>query len=147
FWTVAPQSWRLLYQDSGAWRDVTARGPYGRRTNTFTPLEFAPVKTMALRIEVVLAPDAPPALAEWRVGPESELAPPADLSVKETFRLDADVLEWSVALTNPGPRHVEIGDLTVPFNLAERTGARGDIYTKKLLRHALVAGHGSWVYW
>jgi hypothetical protein len=147
FWTVAPQSWRLLYQQNGAWTEVAAQGPYGRQTNTFTPLDFAPVKTMALRIEVVLAPDAPPALAEWRVGPEPELASPSDLAVKETFRLDADVLEWAVALTNPGPREVEIGDLAVPFNLAERTGARGDIYTKKLLRHALVAGHGSWAYW
>ena len=35
----------------------------------------------------------------------------------------------------------------MPFNFAERTGARGDIYTKKLLRHAFVGGHGSFVYW
>ena len=25
--------------------------------------------------------------------------------------------------------------------------ARGDIYTRKLIRHAYVAGHGSWAYW
>ena len=51
----------------------------------------------------------------------------------------------------PGERQrrgpVEIGDLAVPFAFAERAGARGDIYTKKLLRHSLVAGHGSWIYW
>ncbi len=35
----------------------------------------------------------------------------------------------------------------MPFNFAERTGARGDIYTRKLLRHSFVGGHGSWVYW
>jgi hypothetical protein len=35
----------------------------------------------------------------------------------------------------------------VPFNFAERTGSRGDIYTKKLLRHAYIGGHGSFVYW
>lgn len=35
----------------------------------------------------------------------------------------------------------------MPLPFAERTGARGDVYTKKLLRHALLAGHGSWVYW
>ena len=35
----------------------------------------------------------------------------------------------------------------MPFNFAERTGARGDIYTRKLLRHSYVGGHGSWVYW
>ena len=105
------------------------------------------MKTFALRIEVVLAPEAPPALAEWRVGPDPALAPPDDLSVDERFSLAADAIDWTITLRNPGPRTVEIGDLAVPLNLAERTGARGDIYTKKLLRHALVAGNGSWVYW
>ncbi|HEX6463221.1 MAG TPA: DUF5695 domain-containing protein, partial [Vicinamibacterales bacterium] len=134
-------------QQDSQWKEVAPTGPYGRETNTFTTVEFAPVKTMALRIEVVLAPSAPPALAEWRVGPDAAIAPPSDLRVKETFTLNADVLEWTIGLTNPGSREVEVGDLAVPFPVAERTGARGDIYTKKLLRHALVAGYGSWVYW
>ena len=50
-------------------------------------------------------------------------------------------------LANESGRPLEIGDLAVPFNFAERTGARGDIYTRKLLRHSFVAGHGSWIYW
>ena len=58
-----------------------------------------------------------------------------------------DVLEWTIVLANQADRPVEIGDLAVPFAFAERAGARGDIYTKKLLRHSLVAGHGSWIYW
>ena len=155
FWTVAPQAWRLLYQQSprpgsgqaGQWKEVTPQGPYGRETNAFTRVEFAPVKTMALRIEVTLAPEAPPALAEWRVGPEPALAPPADLAVDEAFTLNGEILEWTVTLANRGARPIEVGDLAVPFPFAERAGARGDIYTKKLLRHALVNGHGSWVYW
>jgi hypothetical protein len=158
FWTVAPQSWRLLYQDGGQWREVAAKGAYGRETNAFSAVEFVPVKTMALRIEVTMTPDAAPALAEWRVGPDPALAPSSDLAVHETFRLlpqtntdqhssDRDVLEWTITLTNEGSRPVEIGDLAVPFAFAERAGARGDIYTKKLLRHSLVAGHGSWIYW
>jgi hypothetical protein len=167
FWTVAPESWRLLYQDGSQWKPVTAAGPYGRQTNAFSTVEFAPVKTMALRVEVTMTPDATPALAEWRVGPEPALAPAADLSVVETFRLlppaatsqsprtntdqhssdQGDVLEWTIVLTNETDRPVEVGDLAVPFTFAERAGARGDIYTKKLLRHSLVAGHGSWIYW
>jgi hypothetical protein len=147
FWTVAPQSWRLLYQDAGQWKEVSATGSYGRQTGAYTTVEFAPVKTMALRIEVVLAPEAPPGLAEWRVGPDPEVAPPEDLHVTESFALDGGALNWTVTLTNPGTRDVQIGDLAVPFALAERTGARQDIYTKKLLRHALVAGNGSWAYW
>jgi hypothetical protein len=147
FWTVAPQSWRLLYQEGGQWKDVAATTAYGRQTNAFTPLEFAPVKTMALRLEVTMTPDATPALAEWRVGPDPALAPSSDLSVNETFNLKDDVLQWTIVLANESGRPVEIGDLAVPFTFAERAGARGDIYTKKLLRHSLVAGHGSWIYW
>jgi hypothetical protein len=155
FWTVAPQSWRVLYQDSstspgaggGQWKEVTAATAYGRELQTFTRVDFTPVKTMALRIEVVLAPDVPPALAEWRVGPDPPVSPPSDLSVDEAFRLDGDALVWTVTLSNPGERSIEVGDLGVPFPFAERAGARGDIYTKKLLRHALVNGDGSWIYW
>src|SRR5262245_20419957 len=147
FWTVAPQSWRLLYQTGGQWKEVAPSGPYGREVNRFTTVEFTPVKTMALRIEVTLSPDAPPALAEWQVGPDAAVAPAPDLKVAETFKLQDEALEWTVVLANEGSRPVEIGDLAVPLAFAERTGARGDIYTKKLLRHALVNGHGSWVYW
>ena len=147
FWTVAPRAWRLLYQQQGEWREVAPRGPYGVGVNAFTAVEFAPVTTMALRIEVTLGDGPPPALAEWRVGPPPSLAPPSDLHVGEQFALGPDALTWTIELENPGPRTVEIGDLAVPLEFAERTGARGDIYTKKLLRHALVNGYGSWVYW
>jgi hypothetical protein len=148
FWTIAPRSWRLLYQEAGEWKPVIARGAYATGVNTFVAVEFAPVKTVALRIEALPTPEAAPALAEWRVGAAPELAPPADLSVTESFQVDPDgSLTWKVALRNPGTRTVEIGDLAVPLPFAERAGARGDIYTKKLLRHSLVNGHGSWVYW
>jgi hypothetical protein len=147
FWTAPPQSWRLLYQDQGQWKEVTNKGSYGRNVNAFNAVEFAPVKTMALRVEVTMSPEAPPALAEWRVGPEPARAPASDLSVDETFALQDQTLEWTIVLKNPGTRTVEIGDLAVPFTFAERAGARGDIYTKKLLRHSLVNGHGSWAYW
>jgi len=116
-------------------------------TNAFTALEFAPVTTLAMRIEITLDAGATVGLAEWRVGPEPTIVPPDDLSVRETFTLDGDVLDWTIALANTGTRTVEIGDLAVPLPFAERAGARGEIYTRKLLRHALVAGHGSWVYW
>ncbi len=146
FWTAAPRSWRIVYQQDGAWHEVSARNEYGVQVSAFNAVEFAPVKTMALRIEVVLGDEAP-ALAEWRVGPPPALAPPADLRVDERFALDGDALTWTIALNNPGPRTVEVGDLALPLEFAERAGARADIYTHKLLRHAFVSGHGSWVYW
>ena len=147
FWTIPPDDWRLLYADGGEWKEVVPRGPYGRDAGMFTTVEFAPVKTLAMRIEVRMRAEATVALAEWRVGPEPELVPASDLHVEETFRFNGNALDWSIVLRNESSREVEIGDLAVPLNFAERAGARGDIYTHKLLRHALVAGHGSWVYW
>jgi hypothetical protein len=100
-----------------------------------------------MRLEVTMAPTANVALAEWRVGPEPELAPPSDLHVNQSFALDGDTLAWTISLANAGARPVEIGDLAVPSTLQERAGARGDIYTRKVMRHSLVAGYGSWIYW
>ncbi len=147
FWTAPPQSWRVLYQDGGEWKPVAARNAAGVETNVFTALEFAPVTTMAMRIEATMAKDATVTVAEWRVGADARIVPSPDLSAQQTFALAGDTLDWTITLTNESGRPLEIGDLAVPFNFAERTGARGDIYTRKLLRHAYVSGHGSWIYW
>ena len=42
FWTVPPQSWRVLYQSGGQWKPVEARGEYGRQTNTLRRLSDSP---------------------------------------------------------------------------------------------------------
>jgi hypothetical protein len=147
FWVRPPESWRLLYQEGGEWKEVAPRGEYGVQPDAFTAVAFGPVRTMAMRIEARMAKDATVSLAEWRVGDDPGVAPPADLKVNQAFALNGERLDWTITLENTGRRAVEIGDLAVPFNFAERTGARGDIYTKKLLRHAYVGGHGSFVYW
>lgn len=147
FWVRPPDSWRLLYQDAGEWKEVSPKGHYGVQTGQFTFLEFARVRTLAMRVEATVPADDSVSLAEWRVGPEPEVVPAAELHVTGAFTLDGDLLNWTITLANDSSRTVEIADLAVPFNFAERTGARGDIYTKKLLRHAFVGGHGSWVYW
>ena len=147
FWVAPPRSWRLLYQDSSQWREVAARGPYTVAANGFAIIEFAPVRTLALRIEATMPQEGAVSLAEWRVGPPPELGTPSDLAVTERFALGTDVLDWTITLTNRTARPVEIADLGVPLPFAERTPPRSDIYTRKLLRHSLIAGHGSWVYW
>lgn len=147
FWVAAPESWRLVYADGGQWKEVAARGPYGVQPGGFTSIEFTPVKTMAMRIEAQLAPESTVSIAEWRVGEDPGIAPPTDLNVSESFALNKDVLDWTITLRNDGRQTIEIGDLAVPFSFAERTGARGDIYTRKLLRHAFVGGHGSFATW
>ena len=147
FWVAAPQAWRLLYQDGSQWKEVAAHGLYPVAAGAFAVVEFTPVKTMALRIEVTMPRGAGVSVAEWRVGPAPRLAAPSDLAVTERFDLAQDVLDWTITLANQTERHVEVADLGVPLLFAERAGARGDIYTRKLLRHSFIAGHGSWVYW
>lgn len=142
-----PRSWRVLYQEGGEWKEVSARDPYGTAANTFTAVRFEPVRTLAMRVEVTMAAEATVGLAEWRIGPPPVLVPSSDLVVNQTFALEGDALAWTITLSNATDRVIEVGDVAVPFEFAERTGARGDIYTRKLLRHAYVAGHGSWVYW
>ena len=147
FWVQPPEAWRLLYQADGGWKEVAVRGSYGVQPNGFSTVEFSPVKTMAMRIEARLTPETTVSIAEWRVGSDPAIAAPEDLAVSHAFSLNGELLDWTITLRNPGKRSVEIGDLAVPFNFAERTGARGDIYTKKLLRHAYVGGHASFVAW
>jgi hypothetical protein len=147
FWVRPPKSWRLIYQENGQWKEVAAKGPYGVAPNAFSRIEFAPVKTMAMRIEATMAPDDTVSIAEWRVGADPKITPPKDLKVTQSFALNGEIVDWTISLQNDGTRPAQVGDLAVPLNFAERTGARGDIYTKKLLRHAFVGGHGSFVYW
>lgn len=146
FWVTPPPSWRLLFAEGSEWKEVAARTPYGREASTLTAVEFQPLRTLALRLEVTLAGE-PASLAEWRVGPDPAPEPPADLAVEGTFGLDDGTLEWTVTLANTSGHPLEVGDLAVPLPFAERVPPRADIYTRKLMRHALVAGHGSWVYW
>ena len=147
FWNAPPRSWRLLYLDAGEWKEVQATGAYTVAPSALAAVEFAPVKTIALRLEATLEGRGPVSLSEWAVGPDPELEPPGDLNVVQTFDLNGDALEWTIRLANRTTRPIEVADLAVPLAFAERAGARGEIYTKKLMRHALVSGHGSWVYW
>jgi len=50
-----PKSWRVLYQGAGGkFTSVTHRGGYGVRKDRFNRVEFEPVKTSAIKLEVVL---------------------------------------------------------------------------------------------
>jgi hypothetical protein len=147
FWVVPPKAWRILYQEDGQWKPVSARGAYGLAPNAMTSIEFDRVKTNALRLEATMEPNQAASIAEWQVGEPSALSEPDDLQVKESFALEGDALNWTITLTNKLNTQIEIGDLGVPLLFSERTPPRSDIYTKKLLRHALVAEYGSFVYW
>jgi hypothetical protein len=144
----APRSWRILYKAGDEWRPVQAATPYGDETLEFKVVRFAPVSTPAMRVEFKIAPNAQVGVAEWRVGPERTVVLPQDLTVNESFQLEGNQLNWTITLANNTDGPIEIGDLAVPTRMAEGTpGRRGDIYTQKLLRHSLIAGNNSWLYW
>lgn len=63
----APESWKLLYRAAGQWKPVEASGPFGTELDKFNTLQFRPVETDALRIEVQLKTAFSAGILEWRV--------------------------------------------------------------------------------
>ena len=63
-----PQSWRILYQNAqGQWLPVTGADGYPTEKGAACTVNFDPVKTKALRLEVVLPNDNSAGLFEWIV--------------------------------------------------------------------------------
>ena len=63
-----PQSWRILYQTAdGKWQPVTGADHYPTDKGTACTVNFDPVKTKALRLEVVLPVDNAAGLFEWSI--------------------------------------------------------------------------------
>ena len=63
-----PKSWRILYQDAqGQWLPVTGADGYPTEKGAACTVNFDPVKTKALRLEVVLPNDNSAGLFEWIV--------------------------------------------------------------------------------
>jgi hypothetical protein len=62
-----PASWRLLYREGERWRPVPAPSGYGVRRDAYNRVEFDPVKTATLRLEVTLQRDYSGGILEWRL--------------------------------------------------------------------------------
>ncbi len=63
-----PQSWRILYQDQqGQWQPVTGADGYPTDKGAACTVNFDPVKTKALRLEVTLPADNATGLFEWSI--------------------------------------------------------------------------------
>ena len=62
-----PKSWKVLYQDNGVWKPVEAAGEYLVRKDAYSRIDFKPVQTTALRIEVQLQPQVSGGILEWKV--------------------------------------------------------------------------------
>ncbi|MCK4872731.1 MAG: glycoside hydrolase family 127 protein [Phycisphaerales bacterium] len=62
-----PESWRLLYLDGDTWKPVTGVSPYGVEPNTYNRVNFDPIETTALRLEVKLQDGFSGGILEWRI--------------------------------------------------------------------------------
>ena len=62
-----PKSWKLLYKDGAAWKPVKAKGDFGTALDKLNRVEFEPVQTTGLRIEVELKPEWSGGILEWKV--------------------------------------------------------------------------------
>ena len=63
-----PQSWRILYQDAqGEWKPVSGADQYPTVKGSACTVNFDPVSTKALRLEVTLPADNSAGLFEWSV--------------------------------------------------------------------------------
>ena len=63
-----PASWKLLYKDGQAWKPVETDDTPGVERDKFNKVQFKPVTTTALRVEVQLQPEFSGGVLEWRVG-------------------------------------------------------------------------------
>jgi hypothetical protein len=62
-----PASWRLLYRDGNAWKEISSAEAYGVQKDRFNEVTFAEVTTTALRLEAQLQPDYSAGILEWRI--------------------------------------------------------------------------------
>lgn len=62
-----PASWRLLYREGGAWKEVERSSGYGVEQDRFNATSFAEVETDALRLEAQLRAGVSAGILEWRI--------------------------------------------------------------------------------
>mgnify|MGYP003198698578 FL=1 len=63
-----PQSWKVYYKDAqGQWQPVSGADKYGVEKGTGNTVNFDPVKTKAVKLEVVQPADNSSGLFEWEV--------------------------------------------------------------------------------
>ena len=64
-----PQSWRILYKTGEEWKPVENPGSFGTQPDAWNVVQFSPVTTKALRVEVQLQPNFSGGILEWKVSP------------------------------------------------------------------------------
>ncbi|MCX7973794.1 MAG: glycoside hydrolase family 127 protein [Candidatus Aminicenantes bacterium] len=62
-----PASWRVLYREKDQWKPVENLTPYSVAKNTYCRVEFKPVTTTGLRLEIQAQKDFAAGVLEWKV--------------------------------------------------------------------------------
>ncbi|MEE8450684.1 MAG: glycosyl hydrolase family 65 protein, partial [Thermoguttaceae bacterium] len=83
-----PASWRVLARQGDRWQPVEPRGEYGVALDRFNRVEFEPVRTDALRLEMQSAQRKSGGVYEWRaLGGETNHAPSAKITKSYDIRM------------------------------------------------------------
>ncbi|MGH9408563.1 MAG: DUF5695 domain-containing protein [Vicinamibacterales bacterium] len=136
----------------GATVTAAARGRGARGSGT--PGEGA---ALGLTIQYRTASDG--TWQAWQRGPSPEASPASGtvvyasarsddpLTVKETYRTDGRVLDWTIDL-GARRRAVHVGDLAISIPIAPPAGATPQqIFERGFLAHQFISGAGSFVYY
>lgn len=62
-----PASWRVMYQENGEWKPVYSPGGYPVTKDGWNEVQFEPVKTAALRLEMTFKDGVSGGVIEWEV--------------------------------------------------------------------------------
>jgi hypothetical protein len=85
---VLPRAWQLLYWEGGDWKPVQSKGPYPVARDQFNRLDFDPVLTSGLRIEIQL---------QGKLYKKGDLGPPDGNYLTEDLTWhECGIIEWRV---------------------------------------------------
>ncbi|NQU85139.1 MAG: hypothetical protein HQ541_05200 [Mariniphaga sp.] len=62
-----PASWKVYYKSGNSWIEVKTENEYGSEKNKLNDIEFQPVTTSAIKLEVQLSKDDSAGIHEWIV--------------------------------------------------------------------------------
>ena len=150
FWTTPPPDrGACSTRTAGSGRKSRPRARTASTPNVFTPVEFAPVKTMALRIEVDDGAGGQRRRSPSGASDRSRRSRRRPISrVDETFTLDGDVLEWTVTLANAGtPADRDRRSRRAVHLRGAHRRARRHLHEESCCGTRSSRGHGSWIYW
>ena len=62
-----PGSWRILFKDGGEWKPVRNQGSFCVQKDRYNTVDFTPVSTTGLRLEVTMQPEWSAGVEKWNV--------------------------------------------------------------------------------